>query len=275
MPVEGPTLVRRQLGRQLRHLRTTTGMTALDVKAAGIMAQSKLRRIEIGETTVKPGDARELCRLYGADESTTDHLAALAAGSAGQGWWQEYADVMNPGFALFIGLEEVANELHTYEAELVPGLLQTGNYTRGIGRAERPEWADSTVDRRVALRQERQRAVLGRERPPRITAVLNAAVLARPVGGPDVMAEQIQHLLNLSTLDHVTIRVLPWSAGAHAAMSGSFTIYDFDDQADPPTVHADTHTGARYVEQSRQVNGYRRVFALTCQNTIPIEEYQT
>ncbi len=276
MPVTGTTVVRRQLGRRLRRLRDAAGKTVADVEAARLVSAAKLWRIETGKTPVKIADVRGLCWLYGADEQTADTLSALALGTEGQGWWEDYSDVMEAGIALFIGLEEVADEIRTYEAELVPGLFQTADYTRAVNRAERPDWAESAIDRRVALRQERQRKVLGRNgSSPQIAAVLNAAVLSRQVGGPEVMTAQVGRLHELAALDHIDIRVLPWDAGAHAAMAGSFTILEFANPDDPAVAHADSYVGARYVEDPKQVDEYRTVFGLVRKHAVALEEYDT
>jgi transcriptional regulator with XRE-family HTH domain len=273
MTVSGTTVVRRQLGRRLRRLREAAGKTIDDVEAAKVASASKVWRIESGRSPVKIGDIRALCWLYKADEQTTDVLASLAAGTNVQGWWEDYGDVMSAGFALYIGLEEAAAELRNYEAELVHGLFQTADYTRAINFAQRPYWTESVIDRAVAMRLERQRTVLGRTSPPRITAIMNEAVLVRQVGGADVMAAQMARLQELATADHIDIRVLPYKAGAHAAISGSFTILDFADADDPAVVHTDTYTGARYVEKAAQVAEYRTVFELASKHTIPLEEY--
>src|SRR5206468_3886989 len=124
MAVNGTTVVRRQLGRRLRHLREAAGRTVADIEAAKLASQVKLWRIETGRSPVKIADVWALCRLYGADGRTTDALAALAAGSHERGWWENYADLMGAGVPLYIGLEETASELRTYETELVPGLFQ-------------------------------------------------------------------------------------------------------------------------------------------------------
>jgi transcriptional regulator with XRE-family HTH domain len=273
MPVSGTTVVRRQLGRRLRRLRESAGKTVADVEAAKLASAVKIWRIENGKSPVKINDVWALCRLYGADDRTTDTLAALATGTTEQNWWETYADVMGAGVALYIGLEEAADELRSYESELVHGLFQTPDYFRAVRRAERPDPGESAIERSVTLRQERQRAVLTRPQPPQITAVLSAAVLARQVGGPLVMAAQVQRLRDLATLGHVDIRVIPWEAGAHAAMAGSFAILDFINPDDPSVVHADTYSGARYEEGPEQVDKYREVFSAAQKSARPIEEW--
>ncbi len=269
MPVAVSTVVRRQLGRHLRRLRDAAGKTEADVAEASLASRAKLWRIETGKVAVKPGDVRGLCWLYGTDPKTVDALATLATGTREQGWWDGYGQRW-PGFQL--GLEETADEIRTYNAELVHDLLQTPDYVRALCRAARPDSTDECIRNLVTHRAERQQQLLTRPPPQRLVAVLGAGVLARPVGGPAVMAEQLACLHDLNRRDTIDIRVLPWEAGAHPAMlAGPFTIFDFHHDADPAVVHAETHTGARYLEKPDELAEYRRVFDLVYRKTVPIE----
>lgn len=242
-----------------------------------IMSKAHLYRIEAGLIPVNVKDVWALCRIYGADNETIDALTILAEGTLEQNWWEDYySDVVEAaGVAIFIGVEEVANEIRTYESELVPGLFQTSDYTRAINCVERPDWDESAVNRRVNLRRERQRKVLRRENPPRIIAVLNEPVLIRPVGGSQVMAAQLKHLHGLAALDYIDIRVLPLDVGEHAAMGKSFAILDPANSEDyPPLVHIDDRVGGRDMEKPEQVNSYRMAFGLVQKKTISLKEYE-
>src|SRR5437763_3034880 len=274
MPISGSTVIRRQLGRRLRRLRDTAGKTERDVEEAGLASRAKLWRIEAGRTNVKIADVRTLCWLYGADQQTTDALAALATGTSQQGWWEEYGDALPDWFGLYVGLEAAATEIRIYDPELVHGLLQTPAYLRAVyvdgGRGD----DEVAIARQIKLRQERQQTITLREPPLVVTAILGAGVLARRVGGEPVMAEQIERLRELNRLPHIDIRVMPWEAGGHAAMHiGAFTILDFADPEDPPVVYLESHTGARYLEKPDELTEYRKVYELIYQKTVPIEEY--
>ncbi|MGC9667154.1 helix-turn-helix domain-containing protein [Planosporangium sp. 12N6] len=274
MPISGSTVVRRQLGRRLRRLREAAGKTERDVETAKLMSRTKLWRIESGKVPIKVADARTLCWLYGADAPTTDALAALALGTIEQGWWEDYGDAVPDWFGLYIGLEAAASEIRIYDPELVHGLLQTADYAKAVYRAVRPDDSDDVIQRQVELRLGRQRTLSMRTPPPRLTTVLGSAVLARPVGGDQVMAEQTRRLRELAKLDHIDIRVLPWEAGAHAAMhTGAFIIFDFDDPDDPPVVYLEMHTGARYLEKPDELDQYRKIFDLIYEKSVPIEEH--
>lgn len=273
MPLQGPTVVRRQLGRRLRRLREIAGKTERDLEEANLLSRAKLWRIETGRTPVKVPDVRALCWLYRADEATTEALAALAVGTNGQGWQEDYGDVLPGWFSLYLGLEAAATQLYTYGAELVHGLLQTPAYVRAVREASNPDGDEGAIERQIKLRQERQQVITNRVPPLRVTAVLGAGVLARPIGGADVMTEQTHRLQELGALDHVDIRVLPWDVGAHAAMVSPFTILDFEDPADPAVVYLESQTGARYLEKSEELEEYRRIFASIEATSVPIEEF--
>jgi transcriptional regulator with XRE-family HTH domain len=275
MPVTGPTVVRRQLGRRLRALRDRAGKSMADMAAVKIMSPAKLYRIEAGTSAVRISDVWALCRLYGADEKTTDLLAGLAAGTDSQNWWHDYTDVMPEHFGLYLGLEATATTIRTYDPERIHGLMQTAAYAHEVERATNimPPLGEAALQRSVALRLERQKTVLGKTPPGEIVAVLGAGALARIVGGQQVMTEQLDRLRELSQLNHVHIRVLPFGAGAHAAMLGALTIMDFADPDDPPLAYVETYVGARIVEQSNQLEQHRVVFESIYERAVIIEEY--
>lgn len=272
MPLAGSTVARRQLGRHLRRLRHGAGKTEADVEEANLSSRVKLWRIETGKVAVKVGDVRGLCWLYGADMKTTETLSMLAQGTREHDWWEDYGQ---DWFSLHLSLEEIADEMRTYNAELVHDLLQTPEYAHAIQRAVQPDAPDEFIRSQVKLQAERQQQLLGRRPPQRLVAVLGAGALARPVGGAAVMAGQLTCLHDLNRRDNVDIRVLPWDAGAHPAMRvGAFTILDFHHADDPAVVHAETQTGARYLEKPEELTEYRRVFDLIYRKTTPIESYR-
>jgi transcriptional regulator with XRE-family HTH domain len=274
MPTPESTVVRRQLGIRLRRLRDAAAKTDRDIEEANLASRAKLWRIETGKVPVKIADVRALCWLYGADQATTDALAKLAVGTTGQGWWEDYSDVYPVGFGLYVGLETAAAEIHIYDGALVHGLLQTPDYVRALYWALHPQGTEKEVNRLIKLRLERQQTLTERTPPLRLTAVFGAEALARQVGGRRVMAEQEATLRDLAARDHIDIRMLPWDAGAHAAIHlGPVIIFDLPDPDDPSVVYVETHTGARYLEKPEELAEYRRIYELTYQKSIPIEEY--
>lgn len=272
MPVSGPTVVRRQLGRRLRKLREDAHKTELEVEEAKLVSRTKLWRIESGKTAVKVPDVRALCWFYGVSAEHTDALATMAIGTADQGWWEEYGDVVPGWFQLYVSLEGAASLIRCYDGELVPGLLQTEEYARAIYRASRPDDDRRAIERQVALRLERQDTLFRREPPPKIVAVLGAGVLHRQVGGGSVMAVQVDRLRQLDKLDHVEIKVLTWESGAHAAMVGAFQILNFPDPEDPDVVYLEAQVGGRYLEKATELDTYRWMFDTVNRQAAPIEE---
>jgi transcriptional regulator with XRE-family HTH domain len=268
--ISGPTVVRRQLGRRLQRLREDANVTVNQVEEAGLGSRTKIWRIEAGKVPVKKPDIWALCRFYRVDQDETDRLAALAEGTSAQGWWEDYSDVVPDWFRLYVGLETAAAQIRTFEGSLVPGELQTPDYARAVYRAVRPDDDDTAIERHVKLRKERQDALLARTEPPHLSVVLSEAVLTQQVGGAEVIAEQINHLHNLDRRDHIDIRVLPFTAGAHAAMTGAFRIMDFADEEDPNLVYIEMHAGAHYLEKPGELAEYRRIFELASTQSVPI-----
>ncbi len=224
-------------------------------------------RIETGQTSLRSLDVKAMCAAYGASTDLTEALMGLAKETKSKGWWHAYGDVIPEGFDLYIGLEEAAAGLASYESELVPGLLQTEGYARAIIRAHAGEQdTDEEIERMVRLRIERQTLLTRRTSPPLLRLVLNEAVLLRPVGGRSVMAEQLAHLVEASTLPNVMIRVVPFAAGLHhGVVSGPFVVLRFPVNGDgtdtePPTVYADGYTGSLYLDKPHEVQGYEAAF---------------
>jgi transcriptional regulator with XRE-family HTH domain len=264
-------MVRRQLGRKLRRLREDAGKTHADVELARIASATKMWRIETGKTAVKPGDVWALARLYDAPSDVADALADLASGTRGEGWWEDNGVAVPDWLDLYAGLEAASSCVFTYHPELVHGLLQTPDYAEAVIRAN-PDLSEEVVGRRLEFRLERQRAVLSR--PSGVDAVLGEGALHLRVGSDEVMDAQVAHLRDLDAAGQARIRILPWTAGAHASMKGAFTILDFDDPEDPALVYIETHAGSRYLEQSQQITEYRRIFGLLKQRAVTLEEWK-
>jgi transcriptional regulator with XRE-family HTH domain len=274
MPVSGPTLVRRQLGRKLQRLREASGKTVLEIEAARIASRTKVWRIERGQVPVKVPDVWALCRFYGADQVETDALANLAIGTLEQGWWESYSDVIPEWFKLYVGIEATARHIRSFQETIMPGELQTADYARAIYRASQPDVDQDSLERHVNFRLQRQEGLLSRTPAPRVQVVLGQNVLTRQVGGNDTLQAQIEHLRRLDQRDHIEVRILRFDAGAHAAMDGAFRIFDFDDDEDPDVVYLEVLTGARYMEKAAEVAAYRRVFEMIYSQATPIEGFQ-
>ncbi|TWG28858.1 helix-turn-helix protein [Micromonospora palomenae] len=233
----------------------------LDVAARQLdMSKSNLSRIENAQIGIKPRDVRAALALYAVTGADAEALIEIARGAQQRGWWQNYSDVLPEWFEFYVGLEAEAATLRTYEAESVPGLLQTEAYAREIYRRTAGE---EGLERKVAARLRRQE-VLRRESPVQLSVVLNEAVLLRPVGGAAVMAEQLTHMARIAQSPNVTIYVLPFMAGAHPAMSTPYVILQFADAADASVVYLDNLTMGLALEDAAHVRGYSLVHEELC-----------
>ncbi|BCB85596.1 transcriptional regulator [Phytohabitans suffuscus] len=219
------------------------------------MSKSNLSRIENAQIGIKPRDVRAALALYQVTGTDAEALIDIARGAQQRGWWQNYSDVLPVWFEFYVGLEAEASAVWTYEAETVPGLMQTEDYARAVYRLTAGE---DDLDRKVAARIRRQE-VLHRENPVELSAVLNEAVLLRSVGGPEVMSRQLDHLADLSELPNVTIQVLPFSVGGHPAMTTPYVIISFPDAADEPVVYLENLTNGQALEEQDHVLGYTLV----------------
>ena len=272
MPVTGQRVVRRTLGRRLTRLRVASGKSRREVADAKLgISEATLHRIETGKTPVTAANVRALCWFYGIDQSVTDALAELAVGTAHEEWWDASA-VVPDWFKLYIGLEDSSSKICTYDGEIIPGEYQTEEYAAAVFGAEKIA-DDEEAGRHITLRRQRQRSLFARVPSPTLVTVLGEGALTRPVGGPGVLKAQLEHLHQTAERDHVEIRVLPWSVGAHAAMAGAFRILDFDDPEDPDIVYLESHVGALYLEEPDVVAEYRRIFELVCDDSIALDDY--
>jgi transcriptional regulator with XRE-family HTH domain len=265
-------LVRRQLGIRLRRLRVQAGKTLDDVEVAGIAGPTKMWRIEKGKVPVKVGDIWALCSLYSASAPVTEALVALAQGTRGGVYWEEYGDLVVPDWlGLYAGLESTARSIQTYHPELVHGLLQIPEYARAVISSD--ERLDPpVVEKRVTFRLERQRAALQAEPLTHVSVILGAGALCLRVGSDEIMQAQKEHLLSLARQGIVSIRVVPWEAGAYP-MRGAFTLLDFDDPDDPAVAYVEIPLGARYMEQEAQVQECRYVLSVLHAKSVTIEDY--
>ncbi|MYU56706.1 MULTISPECIES: helix-turn-helix domain-containing protein [Streptomyces] len=267
--VEGPTgstVPRRQLGRNLRDLRNRARLTVRAAAKKLEWSEAKMWRIETGQTPLRSLDVQAMCLVYGAPTDLTEALMGLAKETKARGWWHAYGDVIPEGFDVYVGLEEAAANLSWYESDVVPGLLQTENYARVITRTHIQGISDEDLEGRVHLRIERQTLLTRVTDPPTLRVALSEAVLRRPIGGREVMIEQLAHLVYVSELPNVTIRVVPFAAGTHAGVvTGPFEILRFPVNGDgvdtePPTVYADGYTGGLYLDKPREVEQYDAAF---------------
>lgn len=257
--VHSPTVRLRRLAAEMRRARLAKGYERIEDAAKELgWSAPKLSRIEGGETRyIKPADLDKLLDMYEiTDEAARQSLYALAREARQSGWWSQYKDVF-AGNAL-PDFEVEASMIRTYEGQVIPGLLQTEDYADAVFQGGQAHAAE-VVERHVLARMERQQ-ILNRQKPPQLSAVIDEGALRRRVRTPGVMADQLQHLVNMATRHNIDIQVLPFDAGPHAATTGSFVIMDFPGNLDPSIVFTETATSRLFVEDEDAVGRYVTMF---------------
>ncbi|MFY1696984.1 helix-turn-helix domain-containing protein [Solwaraspora sp. WMMA2101] len=251
-----PTVRRRRLGAELRRRRDAAGVTIDAVAERLECSSSKVSRIETGHTTATPRDVRDMLEIYGVTGTEAEELVQIAREARQKGWWHPYSTVLT---GAYVGFEAAARSVRAYEQQVVPGLLQTADYARAMICAARPDITAEEVDHRVHVRLKRQ-SLLTQEDQIDVWAVLDEAVLSRPVGGDAVMRAQLHRLVEAADLPNVTLQILPFEVGAHAGMDGTFTILDFPEPSDADVVYAENATGGLFLEKTEELRKYIFIF---------------
>jgi len=260
----GPTALRMALGAQLRRLREAGDLTTGEAAEAIRATHSKISRLERGRSAARQRDVADLLTLYGVtDEAERERLLTLTRQAAAPGWWQQYSDILPRWFELYIGLEKAASIVRTYEVQFVHGLMQTEDYARAVILITNSHAPAEEIDRRVSIRMKRQQRLTEPD-PPELWAVLDEAALRRAPGGRNVMRAQLEHLLQITDLPNVTLQIVPFHAGPHAAAGGPFTILRFSEPDVPDLVYLEQLNSALYLDQPDDVLDYMTVMNHLC-----------
>ncbi|MEU6657901.1 helix-turn-helix transcriptional regulator [Streptomyces sp. NPDC046821] len=247
-----PTVLRMILGRRLRDMRLGAGASLEDAAKALRVKTLTIRRLEKAEVALKPLYVEKLLETFGADRQEIDEFVDLAEQANQPGWWHSYRDVVPSWFTAYVSLETDAKTLRTYEPQYVTGLLQTPGYARAVLRGGLPNGSEEELARRVELRLRRQ-SLLEREDAPTLWVVMEEAVLHREVGSPEIMREQIERLLDVSELAHVSLDIVPFDAGAHVGACAPFTYFRFEEPELPDVVYSELLSAAVYLDQRADV----------------------
>ncbi|MEU6089018.1 helix-turn-helix transcriptional regulator [Streptomyces sp. NPDC047085] len=265
-----PTVRRRRLGQELRRLRELKGMTAEEVAERLLVSQSKISRLENGRRSISQRDVRDLCGVYEVeDQRIVDSLMEMARDSRQQGWWHTFGDIP---YSVYIGLETDAESLRVYEPQLVTGLLQTRAYAEALVQGALPETSTAEIEKRVQVRMRRQERITAESTPLRLWVVLDEAALKRVVGSRLVMREQLEHLLEMSQLPHVTVQILPFEVGAHPGLNGQYAILEFADAADSSVVYLEGVTSDLYLEKAQDVQKYAVMYEHLRAQSLNVEQ---
>ncbi|HEY1819559.1 MAG TPA: helix-turn-helix transcriptional regulator [Trebonia sp.] len=261
-PEESPaeaTVLRMLLGAQLRRLREAAGISAEKAGYEIRASRSKISRMETGRVGAKDRDVEDLLTLYGVlNQRQRAKFLALATRSREPEWWTQYNDILPDWFETYLSLETAAVAIRSFEMQFVPGLFQTDDYARAVTRLGHQTATADEVERRVGLRLKRQE-LLSRAQPPRFWAIMDEAVLRRPLGGATVMRAQLSQLAEAARLPNVTLQVVPFARGGHAGASGSFSILRFHEHDLPDVVYIEQLTSAVYLDQRSDLEHYLEV----------------
>ena len=258
-PRPSPTARRRRLAAALRQMREGRQLSCADAGKAVGWSESKISRIETGRVGVRQPDLERLLDLYDVDAEARTALLTLGRQATHRGWWHSYADALPAYFEDYVGLEDGAKSLATYQNQLVHGLMQTPDYAAAVLRAAQPAATNDEVERQLAARTTRQ-ALLTAASPLQVWAVLDEAVLRRPVGGTAIMQAQLMRIQEIAALPNVTLQVLPFDTGAHASMGTSFELLQFPEAGDTSIVYIEDQTSSQYLEAAADIERYTLVF---------------
>jgi len=267
----GPTVLRILLGTQMRRLREARGITAQEAAREIRASESKISRIELGRNAVREVDIADLLSLYGiTDLGEREQLLSLASQANLPGWWHRYQDVLPTWFQAYIGLEESAESIRSYEAQWVPGLLQTEDYAAAVLAAG--EFSPDETERHIYLRKERQRRFASGGL--RLWAIVDETALRRQVGSISQMRAQLEHLYDICDQPGFTLQVTPFPAGAYMA-PGSFSILSFAARDLPDVVYIEQLTSAMYLDKRSDVDRYTEAMdKLSATSATPDESRQ-
>ncbi|MFI8092595.1 helix-turn-helix domain-containing protein [Streptomyces sp. NPDC052492] len=261
--VKPSTVLGRQLGDELRRLRETAGLTTTQAAEALDCTKGKISRIENGHVPVRTPDLIALMQTYGVvDSETRERLGSLARRAnrrRREGWWHQYGAVLADTYRDYIEMESICDSIKTFQAQLIPGLLQTPAYGRAITVASRAWKTAEEIDQFVQVRIARQERLAG-EAPLELWAVLAEGVLRQQVGGPAVMRDQLEHLATMAEQSNITVQVLPFSRGAHSGMFGPYLLLSFPRVSALDLVLTETPIGNIWMEQETEVAHYRDLF---------------
>jgi transcriptional regulator with XRE-family HTH domain len=258
-PRTAPSVRLRRLGAQLRDLREERGMTQEDVARRTGKDRSTLYRLETAQQRPQRATLIQLLDLYQVDEPRRGELLMLLREASQRGWMQPYRSELPGVYSDYIGFEEEARAISNYESLFIPGLLQTEDYARAQLHGTLPHATTEEIGNRVTARLERQQ-LLGRTDPPRLWAIIDEAAARRQVGGPGVMAAQLARLSEAASQPHITIQLIPFDAGAHPGMDGSFVVLEFPDPADRAIVYTESAAGGLFLEEEDEIRRYTLMF---------------
>ncbi|OKI21547.1 helix-turn-helix domain-containing protein [Saccharothrix sp. CB00851] len=268
-----PTVLRRYIAFELRRLRENAGKSQLDAGKRLDTSKSRITHFESGRNLPKLTDVELLLPFYGAEDLVSGfrELIVQARTAAPVFEWDE-SMTLPPGFDLYLGLEQGASRIVSYDAMIVMGILQCEPYAEALFRGHDPGLPEAEIQRQLGLRLRRQDALDREESPLELVAVIDEAVLHRRIGGAQVLGQQLDHLLKAAERPNITIRVLPYSVGVHPALHGPFIVLEFPIERDPGVVYVEDRIGGRYRDDTEEIDEYAAVVGRLLELALPESE---
>ncbi|MGH3938745.1 MAG: helix-turn-helix domain-containing protein [Pseudonocardiaceae bacterium] len=257
-------MLRVALGAQLRRLREECKISRQEAGKAIRASQAKISRLELGRVGFKQRDVADLLTCYGVtDEQHREELLMLARRASSPRWWRRYSDILPGWFERYFALEQAASVIRTYEPQLVPGLLQTEDYARAVIRLRQLHARHEEIERHLALRMARQQFLTQPEAPD-LWVVLDEAALRRPLGSQEILHAQLRHLIEMAQRPNITLQIVPFDIGGHAATGGGFTILRFSWFDLPDVVYLEHLNSALYLDKARDTKDYLTIMDCLC-----------
>jgi len=252
------------VGAQLRRLRESKNISREEAGYTIRASESKISRLELGRVSFKARDVNDLLLFYGINSpDEREAIVRLAEEANEPGWWHDFNDLLPGWFETYVGLEEAAQLIRTYEVQFIPGLLQTEEYARAVNTLGHGDAKTDEIERRVQLRLRRQNR-LDEPDGPRLWAVVDEAALWRPIGGAEVMRGQLEHLMEVAKRPGITLQVMPFKFGGHSAEGGAFTILRYAESELPDIVYVEQLTSAHYMDKRTDVDPYMVAMERLC-----------
>ncbi len=264
-----PTVRSRRLGARLSSYRNERGLSGTALAAKLGVGQPQLSRIETGRTKITPDMLGRLVDVLAIPDADAAALDQLRRSCAEPGWWQDYGDILSEPVEMLIELEVEASWIRSYEGHVIPGLLQTRDYAERIMTAGSMHIRVADIDRYLELRMRRQKRLFD---GMRFTAILSEAAIRQQVGGPEMLADQLHHIIRVTRECDVTVQVVPFTADAHAALGASFVIIQWPDEYDAEAVYVDGETSFTVYERDGIVRQYVHAFASVQAQALPPRE---
>ena len=256
---EGPTVLRILLGTHLRRLREARGITARQAAVAIRASESKISRMELGRNAIREIDVLDLLTLYGVPAAEREQLLALAEQANRPGWWHRYNDILPEWFQAYVGMEEAARSIRVYEPQFIPGLLQVEDYAAAV--IALGDFPVEERERHVIVRKERQRRF--REGRLKLWVIVDESALRRPVASAAAQIAQLRYLRQLCVARALTMQVIPYGVGGHAA-PGGFSILRFTERDLPDVIYVENLTSALYLDKQVEVDRYMLAMERLC-----------